>query len=276
MLTWNKSWYTYFPGADPSAWSVTRLSDSEAQREEISIHREKDSNSYSKDLHHELQPGPLPGNEPVTTVKTLEAFKCADRSTELIEELHESKLQVDVMNPLALQDLSNKFQNTTGKPCKSSGLSNQDGQSTPETRHVHVQKQEWFDPFSKEAELVLPGKYRRLKATSSRLYSELKSFTCKRDEPSPCQHFVNRIECVFDAEGIPTHETLQSNACGLLEEHEKLTRLTDEVVNRSSNLKENSPWSEVYKCYRHWQVVLSKFNELQWKTQQLLEGKKTV
>lgn len=180
------------------------------------------------------------------------------------------------MNPLALQDLSNKFQNTTGKPCKSSGLSNQDGQSTPETRHVHVQKQEWFDPFSKEAELVLPGKYRRLKATSSRLYSELKSFTCKRDEPSPCQHFVNRIECVFDAEGIPTHETLQSNACGLLEEHEKLTRLTDEVVNRSSNLKENSPWSEVYKCYKHWQVVLSKFNELQWKTQQLLEGKKTV
>ena len=180
------------------------------------------------------------------------------------------------MNPLASHDLSNKFQNTTGKPCKSSGLSNQDDQSPAETRHVHVQKQEWFDPFSKEAELVLPGKYRKLKATSSRLYSELKSVTCQRDEPSPSQHFANRIECVFDAEGISTHETLQKNACGLLEEHEKLTRLTDEVVNRSNYLNENSSWSEVYKCYRHWQVVLSKFNELQRKTQQLLEGKKTM
>ena len=180
------------------------------------------------------------------------------------------------MNPLASDDLSNKFQNTTGKPCKSSGLSNQDRQCTQETRHVHGQKGEWFDPFSKEAELVLPGKYRKLKATSSRLYSELKSDTCKRDEPSPCQHFVNRIECVFDAEGISTHETLKSNARGLLEEHEKLTRLTDEVVKRSNNLNEKSSWSEVYKCYRHWQVVLSKFNELQRKTQQLLEGKKTM
>ena len=180
------------------------------------------------------------------------------------------------MIPLASDDLSNKFQNTTGKPCKSSGLSNQDGQCTQETRYVHGQKEEWFDPFSKEAELVLPGKYRKLKATSSRLYSELKSVTCQRDEPSPCQHFVNRIECVFDAEGISTHETLKSNARGLLEEHEKLTRLTDEVVNRSNNLNENSSWSEVYKCYRHWQVVLSKFNELQRKTQQLLEGKKTM
>ena len=180
------------------------------------------------------------------------------------------------MNPLASHDLSNKFQSTTGKPCKYSGLSDQDGQCTQETRHVHGQKEEWFDPFSKEAELVLPGKYRKLKATSSRLYSELKSVTCKRDEPSPSQHFVNRIECVFDAEGIPTHETLQRNARGLIEEHEKLTRLTDEVVNRSNNLNEKSSWSEVYKCYRHWQVVLSRFNELQRKTQRLLEGKKAV
>jgi len=70
---------------------------------------------------------------------------------------------------------------------------------------------------------------------------------------------------------MSTRKELQDKAKGLLDEHEKLSRLTRAVVNRSHNLREDSSWPEVYKCYRHWQIVLRKFNELQRRTQQLLE-----
>jgi len=73
---------------------------------------------------------------------------------------------------------------------------------------------------------------------------------------------------------MSTRKELQDKAKGLLDEHEKLSRLTRAVVNRSHNLREDSSWPEVYKCYRHWQIVLRKFNELQRRTQQLLEGEK--
>ena len=172
--------------------------------------------------------------------------------------------------------MDNKPQRVTGKPPESFGLGNLDCQSNLEARDFHVQKQEWFDPFAEGAELTLPGKYRKLKATSTKLYSELRSIAEASDKPLPFQNFVDRLESGFDIRGISTHKELQDKANGLLEEHEKLSCLTSDVVSRSYNLSEDSSWPEVYKCYRHWQVVLSKFNELQRRTQQLLEGKKMI
>ena len=108
-----------------------------------------------------------------------------------------------------------------------------------------------------------------------KLFSELRNIAEKSEKPSAWQHFVDRVEAGFDMGDISTHKELQDKAKGLLDEHEKLSRLTRDVVSRSHNLSEDSPWQEVYKCYRHWQIVLSKFNELQRRTQQLLEGEKS-
>ena len=112
------------------------------------------------------------------------------------------------------------------------------------------------------------------KATSIKLYSGLRNIAESRDRPSPCQYFLHRLESEFDMENISTHKEIHDKTNSLLEEHEKWLRLTGDMVNRSFKLSENSPWQEVYKCYRHWQIVLSKFNELQRRTQQLFEGKK--
>ena len=201
-------------------------------------------------------------------VETLETFAFVKQSAESCKEPKERKLQVNNKNTLGLN------QSATGKPREFSGLGTLDCQSYSETRDYDVQKQESFDPFSEGAELTLPGKYRKLKATSTRLYSELRNIAEKIDKQTHCQRFIDRLESEFDMGDISTHEKLQDKANGLLDEHEKLTRLTSEVVNRSYNLSEDCSWPEVYKCYRHWQVVLSKFNELQRRTQQLLEGKK--
>jgi len=93
----------------------------------------------------------------------------------------------------------------------------------------------------------------------------------KDDKPWPCEHFVERLETEFDVGNVSTHNKTQDKANGLLEDHEKLAMLTNAVVTRTYNLKDDSSWQEVYKCYRHWQIVLSKFNELQRRTQQLLQ-----
>ena len=132
-----------------------------------------------------------------------------------------------------------------------------------------------FDPFAEGSELSLPSTYRKLKATSIKLYSDLRNNAESRDKPSPCQYFLHRLETEFaDMETISTHKEIQDKTNSLLEEHEKWLRLIGNVVNQSYKLSEDSPWQEVYKCYRHWQIELSKFNELQKRTQQLLEGKK--
>jgi len=92
-------------------------------------------------------------------------------------------------------------------------------------------------------------------------------------KPWPCEHFVERLEAEFDVGNVSTHKKTLDKANGLLEDHEKLVMLTNAVVTRSYNLKDDSSWQEVYKCYRLWQIVLSKLNELQRRTQQLLQGK---
>jgi len=95
----------------------------------------------------------------------------------------------------------------------------------------------------------------------------------KDDKPWPCEHFVERLETKFDMGNVSNHKKAQDKANGLLEDHEKLAMLINAVVTRSYNLEDDSSWQEVSKRYRHWQIVLSKFNELQRRAQQLLQGK---
>ncbi|KAJ7362083.1 hypothetical protein OS493_013174 [Desmophyllum pertusum] len=151
-------------------------------------------------------------------------------------------------------------------------LGNLDNQSKTEGKNLQDCKEDSLDPFAVDAEFVLPGKYRKLKSTSTQLYSELRKIIEKDGKPSPCQHFVERLEAGFDVGNISTRNEIQDKANGLLEEHEQLSTLTDAVVIRSCSLRDDTSWQEVYKCYRHWQIVLSKFNELQRRTQRLLEG----
>jgi len=177
------------------------------------------------------------------------------------------------MKQSALNNEFGKPQSVTGKPGQSSVLGKLDHQSKSQERVFQAGKEDWLDPFAENAELTLPAKYRKLKSTSTRLYSELRKILEKDDKPWPCKHFVERLEAEFDVGNVSTHSKTQDKANGLLEDHEKLAMLTNAVVTRSYNLKDDSSWQEVYKCYRHWQIVLSKFNELQRRTQQLLQCK---
>ena len=182
------------------------------------------------------------------------------------------KLQVDNTKQLALNDGFGMLQSVTGRPGQSSGLGILDHQSKSDKQVFPDGKEGWLDPFSENAEFTLPTKYRKLKSTSTRLYSELRKILEKDDKPWPCEQFVERLEAEFDMGNVSAHNKTQDKASGLLEDHEKLVMLTNAVVTRSYNLKDDSSWQEVYKCYRHWQIVLSKFNELQRTTQQLLQG----
>ncbi|XP_068673811.1 uncharacterized protein [Montipora foliosa] len=177
----------------------------------------------------------------------------------------------DNVHSSSLIERDHKLENVTGKSPESISELKK-GDCLPNSDQAD--KQEMFDPFGEGAELKLPIKYRRLKATTAKLYSELEHFSEKRESPLPSQQFVQGIESLFDMGDIPTHSELQDKGIALLKEHEKLSKLTSNVVNRSQNLDDDSPWPEVYKCYRLWQIVLNKFNELQKGTQQLLEGVK--
>ncbi|XP_015769573.1 PREDICTED: uncharacterized protein LOC107348078 [Acropora digitifera] len=70
--------------------------------------------------------------------------------------------------------------------------------------NLQVDKQEMFDPFTEGSELKLPVKYRRLKAASAKLYSELKKIADNRETSLACQQFLHKVESVFDMENIPT------------------------------------------------------------------------
>ena len=203
--------------------------------------------------------------------KSCEKTDSVNRSAECSGDSQASKFQDDIAQRFSLNDEGNSV---TGKPRQYSAVNNLGNPPKTENRHVKDQKEEPFDPFAEAAEFSLPGKYRKLKATSTRLYSELRKIAEKvGGETLPCHSFVERLEAGFDVGDISTHNKIQEKAKGLLEEHERLSILTNAVVTRSNNLRDDSSWQDVYKCYRHWQIVLSKFNELQRRTQQLLEGK---
>ena len=173
-----------------------------------------------------------------------------------------------------LVDFGRVSESVTGIPGQSLGLPRPGDSFNTEEIDVHDKKEDSFDPLVEGVELALPGKYRKLKATSVRLYSEVRKIAEKDDSKSslPWHNFVERLEGEFKMGYISTHKEIKEKSKGLLEEHERLSLLTSAVVARSNDLKDDSSWQEVYKCYRHWQIVLSKFNELQKRTQQLLEG----
>jgi len=178
-----------------------------------------------------------------------------NESTECSGESQGKKLQVDNMKQSALNGGFGKPQSVTGIPGQSSVLGRLDHQSKSDQRVFQAEKEAWFDPFAENAEFTLPDKYRKLKSTSTRLYSDLRKIVEKDYKPWPCEHFVERLEAEFDVGNVSTHNKTQHKANGLLEDHEKLAMLTNAVVTRSYNLKDDSSWQEVYKCYRHWQIA---------------------
>lgn len=233
----------------------------------------KQKDSYTRthcepELCHDLQIASL-------SEKDSQVSEKADSMNESTECSRESqgKIQVDNMKQLALSDGFGKLQTVTGRPGESFGLGKLDYQCKSHTPVSQAGREELLDPFAKNAEFTLPVKYRKLKSSSRRLYSELRKIAEKDIKPLPCEHFVERLEAEFDLGNVSTHSKTQDKASGLLKDHEKLVMLTNAVVTRSYNLKDDSSWQEVYKCYRHWQIVLSKFSELQRRTQQLLQGK---
>ena len=228
---------------------------------------QKDSNTRThseRQPHHDLQIALSSGKDSQVSEKT-------GNVNEYSGESQEGKLEGDNMKQLALNDGFGK--SVTGRPGQSSVLGRLDHQSKSEKQVFPEGKEDWLDPFTEGAEFTLPAKYRKLKSTSTRLYSELRKIVEKDDKPLPCEHFVERLEAEFDMGNVSTQKETQDKVNRLLEDHEKLAMLTSAVVTRSYNLKDDSSWQEVYKCYRHWQIVLSKFNELQRRTQQLLQGK---
>jgi len=253
--------------AGPTDKATRRL----AAAENLNL-EEEDSNTRTHsepESHHDLQIALSSEKDSRVSEKT----DNVNESTECSRESQGRKLQVDNMKQSALNNEFGKPQSVTGRPGQSSVLGKLDHQSKSQERVFQAGKEDWLDPFAENAELTLPAKYRKLKSTSTRLYSELRKILEKDDKPWPCKHFVERLEAEFDVGNVSTHSKTQDKANGLLEDHEKLAMLTNAVVTRSYNLKDDSSWQEVYKCYRHWQIVLSKFNELQRRTQQLLQCK---
>lgn len=130
-----------------------------------------------------------------------------------------------------------------------------------------------FELLTDGASLTLPSKYRKLKSQNTKLFSQLRS--ALQNQPVNHELFVERLESTFDFKTTLSHAELQQEATQVLQSHDKLFQLTAAAVTKSHALSHDasSPWQPVYKCYRLWQLVLSKFHELQRKTEQLLQGK---
>ena len=193
-----------------------------------------------------------------------------------LPEINESSNSSNNTRPSVLTVMDEKQGNVIGKSQELvSKEVKRESRSNSWSTNLQVYKEEMFDPFTEGSELKLPVKYRKLKAASAKLYSELEKIADNRETSLACQQFLHDIEFVFDMGNIPTYRELQGRATKLLEEHEKLSKLINNVVHRSRNVDDDSPWPEVYKCYRQWQIVLKKFHELQKKSQQLLKGKRS-
>ena len=219
------------------------------------------------ELCHDLQIASSSGKDS----RVSEKADSMNESTECSRE-SQGKIQVDNIKQLALNDGFGKLQTVTGRPSESFVLGKLDYQCKSHKPVSQAGREDLLDPFDENAEFTLPVKYRKLKSTSRRLYSELRKITEKDNKPLSCEHFVECLEAEFDVGNVSTYNKTQDKVSGLLKDHEKLMMLTNAVVTRSYNLKDDSSWQEVYKCYRHWQIVLSKFSELQRRTQQLLQG----
>lgn len=200
------------------------------------------------------------GEESAVSSKAPEKADIARRSADSSEDSQR----------LSMNEKGRKPRSVIEIPGQSPGLSKP--AESFETEEIDAQEDS-IDPLVDGVESGLPGKYRKLKATSVRLYSELRKIAEKDEGKSslPWRNFVERLEAGFDSGHSSPHRRVQEKSNALLGEHEKLSLLTSAVVARSNDLKDDSSWQDIYKCYRHWQIVLSKFNELQKRTQQLLE-----
>ena len=211
------------------------------------------------------------------TSEYLDAHACNMKSTDpRLPELNESSNSSNNIQPSALTVMDEKHGDVIGKSPESvSEHVKQESRPSSWRTNLQVDKQEMFDPFTEGSELKLPVKYRKLKAASAKLYSELEKIADNRETSLACQQFLHDVESVFDMGNIPTYSELQGRATELLEEHEKLSALVNNAVHRSHNIGDDFPWREVYKCYRHCQIVLNKFHDLQKRTEQLLKGKRS-
>lgn len=118
--------------------------------------------------------------------------------------------------------------------------------------------------------LALPSKYRKLKSTHSKLISKLMKASRTNDQSS--ENFLKRLENHFDLTEAPK-EIVMEKTKSLVQAQDKLELYVQWLMERSKIGENDSfSWQNVYKTYRHWQVLLGKFKELQKQTQELLAG----
>ena len=200
-------------GAEPSG-KVTLKSKTVASvtgEEQDRSHRK----TYCEESSHDSRILLPLGNDCTVSDKVLLKTDSVNRSAEYSGDSQARKLQVDITQRLSLNDEGNRPQSVRGTPRQSSTLNNVGNPPKTENRHV---KDKSFDPFAEGAEFTLPGKYRKRKATSAQLYSELRKIAVKDcGKPSPCHsRFVERLEAGFDVGDISTQNKFQDKQTDFL------------------------------------------------------------
>ncbi|XP_031558692.1 uncharacterized protein LOC116295102 [Actinia tenebrosa] len=126
--------------------------------------------------------------------------------------------------------------------------------------------------------LSLPSKYRKMKSKNSKLVSQIHKKLHETDF-SQSERFTRYLENQFDWpnkldwSNQLSHETLSTEAQALMDTQRRLLLHANWVIDRSVEISTpNSAfsWQNVYKCYRHWQVLLGKFREVQKRTKDLM------
>ena len=102
-----------------------------------------------------------------------------------LPEVNEPSNSSNNTQPSALTVMDEKQGNVIGKSPESvSEHVKRESRSNSRRTNMQVDKQEMFDPFTEGSELKLPVKYRKLKAASAKLYSELEKIADNRDRKS--------------------------------------------------------------------------------------------
>lgn len=130
---------------------------------------------------------------------------------------------------------------------------------------------QYFNLMTDGTQLTMPNRYKKLKSAHLRLYSQLRTDDSEEDAS---REFLEQLESSFNVSGTGmSHFKLEMESKKLLKEHYELCKIIQSVAQQSADIDETSSWQEVYSCYCSWQFVLTKFKELQKRTQLLLEGK---
>ena len=132
------------------------------------------------------------------------------------------------------------------------------------------EKPQQFNLMTDGSRLAMPNSYRKLKSVHLKLYSQLKNIHSEGDSS---RNFLEHFESTFKDYNVKmTHVELEKESKRLLREHDELFEIVASVAQQSAAINDSSPWHEVYSCYCSWQFILTKFKELQKRTQTLLEG----